>query len=135
MKLEKPKAAAAAPVPRQRKEYEVGYGRPPKSGQFQPGRSGNPKGRPKGSRNFKTTVTAVMSHKIPLAGAGRKTMSADEVLLRTIYKQGVNGNVKAAAYLFGLWAKYQQGEVAEAPDAALSERGSGNPAEFYRAVR
>ncbi len=31
--------------------YEVGYGRPPMATRFQPGRSGNPKGRPKGSRN------------------------------------------------------------------------------------
>lgn len=31
--------------------YEVGYGRPPKASQFRPGRSGNPKGRPKGARN------------------------------------------------------------------------------------
>jgi Family of unknown function (DUF5681) len=31
--------------------YEVGYGRPPKASQFPAGRSGNPKGRPKGARN------------------------------------------------------------------------------------
>ena len=30
---------------------EVGYRRPPKASQFPPGRSGNPKGRPKGARN------------------------------------------------------------------------------------
>jgi len=29
-------------------DYQVGYGRPPKAGQFQPGKSGNPNGRPKG---------------------------------------------------------------------------------------
>jgi len=28
-------------------DYEVGYGKPPKSRRFQPGVSGNPKGRPK----------------------------------------------------------------------------------------
>jgi hypothetical protein len=32
-------------------KYEVGYGRPPKASQFPLGRSGNPKGRPKGARN------------------------------------------------------------------------------------
>src|SRR6202040_1149980 len=31
--------------------YEVGYRKPPAASQFKPGRSGNPKGRPKGARN------------------------------------------------------------------------------------
>jgi hypothetical protein len=31
--------------------YEVGFGKPPKHTRFQKGRSGNPKGPPKGSKN------------------------------------------------------------------------------------
>jgi hypothetical protein len=31
--------------------YEVGFGRPPEASRFKPGKSGNPKGRPKGKRN------------------------------------------------------------------------------------
>lgn len=31
--------------------YEVGYAKPPVANRFKPGQSGNPKGRPKGSRN------------------------------------------------------------------------------------
>jgi hypothetical protein len=43
-----PKGAGALKT---RPGYEVGYARPPSSTQFQPGASGNPRGRPKGSRN------------------------------------------------------------------------------------
>jgi hypothetical protein len=35
-------------------DYEVGYGKPPKETKFAQGKSGNPKGRPKGSKNIAT---------------------------------------------------------------------------------
>lgn len=38
-------------APSEPPKYEVGYRRPPKASQFTAGRSGNPKGRPKGARN------------------------------------------------------------------------------------
>jgi Family of unknown function (DUF5681) len=47
-------------------EEEAGYKRPPKSGQFKPGQSGNPRGRPKGSANFKADLAAEMRELITL---------------------------------------------------------------------
>lgn len=34
-----------------RPAYEVGYGKPPAHSRFKPGQSGNPRGRPKGTKN------------------------------------------------------------------------------------
>jgi hypothetical protein len=45
-------------LPAEQKEpaYDVGYGKPPCDSRFKPGRSGNPKGRPRGSKNRKPAL-------------------------------------------------------------------------------
>ena len=45
--------------PEEEPTYEVGYAKPPQATRFQPGKSGNPKGRPKGSRKAPPADTAV----------------------------------------------------------------------------
>ena len=52
MKEDKPKLPIVSPDAR----YEVGYGKPPEASRFKPGRSGNPKGRPRGSKNKRISL-------------------------------------------------------------------------------
>jgi hypothetical protein len=49
-KHDKEKKALSGKLPA-RAGYEVGYGKPPEATRFQSGKSGNPRGRPKGAKN------------------------------------------------------------------------------------
>ena len=52
----------------------VGYGRPPRGRPFEPGQSGNPKGRPKGSRNTVTLLSEALDERVMVREGGREKM-------------------------------------------------------------
>ncbi|GHC08897.1 DUF5681 domain-containing protein [Thermomonas carbonis] len=77
-------------------DYDVGYRKPPKSSQFQKGRSGNPKGRPKGTLNLATAFNRALSEKIEVVENGRKRkMTKLEVAVTAMVNRAVKGDAKA----------------------------------------
>ena len=98
--------------------YEVGYGRPPKHTRFSKGQSGNPKGRPAGTRNFSTDVTEVLKSPVKTrVGARPKTISTQRAVLLRLREQALKGDPKAMNRLLELAAQYGEKSIA----AQLSE--------------
>ena len=54
-----------------KKEYEVGYCKPPQKSQFKKGQSGNGKGRPKESKNTYALLDEILSQKIAITENGK----------------------------------------------------------------
>lgn len=77
-------------------DYETGYMKPPKSGQFQPGQSGNPKGRPSGSRNTYKLLDDIVNEKVQITKNGRPVrISKKQAMLLQAVNKAVQGDLKA----------------------------------------
>jgi hypothetical protein len=97
--------------------HEVGYGRPPKHSQFKPGKTGNRKGRPPQSRNFKTMVKKVVEEQVELRDAGKvRRMPKIEALFRTIMSRAFKGDPKFVASFLVILK--QGGYGADAPEGS-----------------
>ena len=74
------------------RDYEVGYGKPPRNTQFKKGQSGNPRGRPSGSKNLATLVSVALNEPvIVVENGGRRKITKREAII----KQLVNRSTKA----------------------------------------
>jgi len=77
-------------------EYEVGYGKPPKNTQFRKGQSGNPKGRPKGSKNLVALIHEALNQPISVREDGRsRKVPASAAIAKRMVHGGLAGNPRA----------------------------------------
>jgi uncharacterized protein DUF5681 len=98
-------------------DYEVGRGKPPRSSQFKPGQSGNPGGRKKGSRNFRTIVLEVLDSEIELTEGGRtRRVPMIEALMLRQVQEGLRGHLRAIDSLIDRYERHASQEVEQADD-------------------
>src|SRR5688572_12011779 len=98
--------------------YEVGRGKPPVATQFAKGRSGNPSGKPKGTRNkvphlneerLKQIVLEEAYRDIELTEGGREVkMPMAQAIIRKVVVQAVKGEPRAQAMFTRMLAAVEQ---------------------------
>ena len=111
-------------------DYEVGYGKPPLNGRFKRGQSGNPRGRPKKSRNFKTDLKDELSETVRVnEGGAVQTVSKQRAILKRAMEKALKGDMRAAALIVGWMAAYldfedgaEAGKSLGPDDRAIIER-------------
>lgn len=87
--------------------YTVGYRRPPKATQFEKGVSGNPRGRPKGSRTVGAVLQDILRQKIAVTENGRtRRLPALEVILRRLANDAIRSEPRALKLLLALYDRY-----------------------------
>ena len=103
------------------KDYEVGYAKPPEHARFTKGRSGNPKGRPKGSRNLRTDVQDALRErvKVKMNGQSRRVSTQQATIMR-LREKALSGEARALDRLLDLAGRYNNEELEETVTEGLT---------------
>lgn len=102
---------------------EVGYKKPPKRTQFQPGQSGNPRGRQKGSRGLKTDLAAELATTYTTMINRQAVKGTKQRLaLKALTTRAAHGDVKSIALLISMTMQVLGPEDRGSGKVALSSR-------------
>ena len=90
------KPQKSIPRRRPRAKQDVGYGHPPIESRWKPGQSGNPLGRPKGSKNLRSAIEEILTGKITVTEGNkiRRVTRLEAVHLKQL-SLALKGNLKA----------------------------------------
>jgi hypothetical protein len=102
--------------------YTVGFGKPPSERRFQKGRSGNPKGRPKGSKNLATIVLKESRQKVRInSSRGTRTVTKAEATVMQVANKSIQGDLRAAREFIDLIGHSEENAISGTGSLQISE--------------
>ena len=96
------------------KRYEVGYKKPPAKYRFQPGRSGNPHGRPAKRPSPEQLLAKLMAGRVAVNENGlAKKITRIEALIHKMFGAAIKGDIRAAESIMKVLSKQSVKEAEE----------------------
>jgi hypothetical protein len=101
----------------------VGYRNPPRHSRFQKGRSGNPKGRPRGTRNFKTDLIEELQEKLVVTDNGkRRVLTRQQAVIKRLLASALQGEPRFMGLLLQTLVQLDRsGELISTADFSSDE--------------
>ena len=86
--------------PDKKKNYQVGYAKPPRKTRFEKGKSGNPGGRVKGSKNVSKLLLEALGELVVVNENGeRKRSTKGEAMIKQLVNKGASGDARSIQLL------------------------------------
>jgi hypothetical protein len=100
----------------------IGYGNPPAHTRFKKGTSGNPKGRPKGTRNLAIVLERTLREKVIINENGiRKTITKLEAAIKQLVNKAASGDLVAMRQLSALAGSAEIQAAASQKESSMVE--------------
>jgi Family of unknown function (DUF5681) len=84
-------------------DYEIGYGKPPRNCGFKKGQSGNPRGRPPGSKNLTTLLNDELNELVTVTENGRRRkITKREAVIKQLVNKSASADARSLKILLDL---------------------------------
>jgi hypothetical protein len=122
-------------------DYEVGYRKPPQHSRFRKGQSGNPKGRPRGSKNLATLLDRELDQMVVVREHGRaRKITKREASVKQLVNKWAAGDSRFTPSLVRLMERQEsqvaaQGSMPVGDDQVIDPEHARQLQETWNAIR
>jgi hypothetical protein len=104
-----------------KRDYQVGYGKPPQNSRFKKGQSGNLRGRAPGTKNLKTLLIDTLNEPVVVTeNGGRQTISKRQAIVKQLVNQSAKGDWRAVKLLLDMLHETEGGSEPETAESSFS---------------
>ena len=116
------------------REYEVGYGKPPRHTRFAKGQSGNPRGRPSGAKNLSTLLSDALNETVVVTeNGGRRKVSKRQAIITQLVNRSATADFRAIKILLDIMREIEVQNESASPETSVFGEADEKVIEGFKA--